>query len=84
MKSLSEVWGWIMDVKKREEMYKELDNLLLKIKNSDEQQKKILDTLFLKKFDVLCREFDLWISEEMKKLDKRIEECVNKKRKEMV
>ena len=72
-----------MDVEKREKVYKELDNLLLKIKDCDERHRKIFSALFLKKFEALCREFDLWLAEEMRRLDKRIEEYINKTERRM-
>ncbi|WP_052210490.1 hypothetical protein [Thermoanaerobacter sp. YS13] len=63
-----------MDIKKREETYKELDNLLVEIQKSNKQQRDVLNTLFLEKFENLYKEFDIWQEEEIKKIDKKVEE----------
>jgi len=67
-----------MDINEREKVYKELDDLLIEIEKSDGQQRDVLNTLFLEKFENLYKEFDVWIEEENKKIDRRIEEGLEK------
>lgn len=70
-----------MDVKRREKQFQEL----LKYadpevyKTLTEEQKKVYQAVFKKKFDLYCNEFDLWLEEEIRKLDRKIEKHLKRK-----
>jgi hypothetical protein len=68
-----------MDVKKREEQYQELFDLLDTVEQLPEEQRKFYQAIFKKKLDVLCKEFDLWIAKASAELDKKIEEHLKRK-----
>lgn len=70
-----------MDVKRREKQFQEL----LKYadpevyKTLTEEQKRVYQAIFKKKFDLYCNEFDLWLEEEIRKLDRKIEKHLKRK-----
>ncbi|KHO63380.1 hypothetical protein THYS13_15060 [Thermoanaerobacter sp. YS13] len=68
-----------MDIPKREQEYQELFKLLNAIEKLPKEQQKFYQTIFKKKFDVLYREFDIWLTKVNAELDKKIEEQLKRK-----